>query len=105
MAVSAVLATGCAAVTSSSDYAPTATTASGLQVRGELINQTGVKIYVNGQKVIDDQLALLSGEGAFRGTYDGRRVLADCASKPGMQQGKTRCTVAVGNDGALTLTF
>jgi hypothetical protein len=101
----AVLATGCASVAPSPNYAPTATTAAGLQIRGELVDLTDVKIFVNGNKVIDEQLALLSGEGAFRGSYEGKRVLADCSSKSGLTLAKTRCVVSVGNESGSTLSF
>jgi hypothetical protein len=101
----AVLGTGCAAVAPGSDYAPTATTAEGLQIRGELVDLTDVKIFVNGHKVIDEQLALLSGEGAFRGSYEGKRVLADCSSTSGLTLAKTRCVVSVGEQGPSTLSF
>jgi hypothetical protein len=100
----AALATGCASVPGS-DYAPAATSPSGLQIRGELVDLTDVKIFVNGQKVIDEQLALLSGEGAFKGYYEGRRVVADCSSKSGLALAKTRCFVSVGGESASTLAF
>jgi hypothetical protein len=104
-AVLAVLATGCASVAPDAHYAPAATTAAGLQLRGELVDQTDVKIFVNGQKVIDEQLGLVSGEGAFRGSYDGQRVAADCSSAAGLTLAKTRCVVSVGNGGGSTLSF
>jgi hypothetical protein len=104
-ALCAVLATGCASVAPNSGYAPVATTASGMHIRGELVDLTDVKIFVNGQKVIDEQLALLSGEGAFRGSYEGRRVLADCSSKSGMALAKTSCVVSVAGERASTLAF
>jgi hypothetical protein len=104
-ALCAVLATGCASVMPGHAYAPAATTASGMQIRGELVDLTDVKIFVNGQKVIDEQLALLSGEGAFKGSYEGRRVLADCSSKAGMSLAKTRCVVSVAGEGPSTLAF
>jgi hypothetical protein len=104
-ALCALLATGCASVTPGHAYAPSTTTNSGMQIRGELVDLTDVKIFVNGQKVIDEQLALLSGEGAFKGSYEGRRVLADCSSKAGMALAKTRCVVSVAGEPASTLVF
>jgi hypothetical protein len=104
-AIFTVLATGCASVTPQSNYAPAATTSSGLQVRGELVDLTDVKIFVNGNKVIDEQLALLSGEGRFNGSYEGKRVLADCSSKSGLALAKTRCVVSVAGESGLTLAF
>jgi hypothetical protein len=103
-ALCAVFATGCASVAPTNGFAPSATTSSGMQIRGELVDLTGVKIFVNGQKVIDEQLALLSGEGAFKGAYEGRHVLADCTSKSGMLLAKTRCVVSVAGEKS-TLDF
>jgi hypothetical protein len=104
-ALCAALATGCASVAPNSHYAPVATTPSGLQVRGELVDLTDVKIFVNGQKVIDEQLALLSGQGKFDGAYGSKRVLADCSSKAGLALAKTRCVVSVGGEQGMTLAF
>jgi hypothetical protein len=104
-ALCAALSTGCASVKHDSNYAPVATSPSGLQVRGELVDLTDVKIFVNGQKVIDQQLALLSGHGKFDGSYGGKRVLADCSSKSGLALAKTRCVVSVGPESGLTLAF
>jgi hypothetical protein len=100
-----VLATGCASTTPHNEYAPVATTSSGMKIRGELVGMTDVKIFVNGEKVIDEQLALLSGDGAFKGAYEGRHVLADCSSKAGMVQAKTRCVVSVAGEGSSALEF
>jgi hypothetical protein len=104
-ALCAVLATGCASLAPDSNYAPGATTPGGLQVRGELVDLTDVKIFVNGEKVIDEQLALLSGQGKFDGSYGSKRVLADCSSKAGLSLAKTRCVVSVGGESAATLVF
>ncbi len=67
-----------------------------LQIRGELVDSTGVKIFVNENKVIDEHVSLLRGEGAFAGTFQGKRVSADCSTTGGHKLHATTCMVAVG---------
>jgi hypothetical protein len=55
--------------------------------------------------VIDDRLALLSGDGHFRGAYAGQQVTADCSSKAGIVPDKTSCAVFVGRHRASTLAL
>jgi hypothetical protein len=57
------------------------------------------------KKVIDDWLALLSGDGHFRGSYAGHEVTADCSSKAGIVWDKTSCAVSVGRHRASTLAL
>lgn len=64
-----------------------------------------VRIFINGEKVIDDRLALLSGEGHFHGSYDGKEVTADCSSRAGLVADKTRCAVFVGHRRASVLAL
>jgi hypothetical protein len=66
-----------------------------LKIRGELVGMADVKIFINGEKVIDDRLALLSGDGEFHGSYGGREVTANCSSKSGLVADKTWCAVFV----------
>jgi len=76
-----------------------------LQVRGDLIDLTDVKIYINDDKVIDEQVSLLRGDGEFRGVYAGKPVTASCSTAPRRKAGGTICLVSVDNERATTLTF
>jgi len=67
-----------------------------LQIRGELVDSTGVKIFVNENKVIDEHVSLLRGDGEFAGTFQGKRVSADCSTTGGRKLHATTCMVAVG---------
>jgi type 1 fimbria pilin len=69
-----------------------------LQIRGELVDSTGVKIFVNDSKVIDEHVSLLRGDGEFAGTYLGKRVSADCSTSGGRKLHATTCLVAVGGE-------
>ena len=75
-----------------------------LDIQGTLIDASGVRIFVNGDKVIDDHVSLLHGDGKFDGTWQGERVSADCSTAPGRMAGATRCTVAVAGE-QVTLTL
>src|SRR4051812_24847891 len=104
-ALLAAMTAGCAAVAPDLGYAPAATTASGLRLQGELVDLTDLKIFVDGQKVIDGQLTLSSGAGTFLGTYQGQHVRAQCSSRSGLALAKTRCIVSVGNETGTLLSF
>jgi hypothetical protein len=69
-----------------------------LQIRGELVDSSGVKIFVNENKVIDEHVSLLRGDGAFAGTWQGKRVSADCSTAGGRKLHGTTCLVAVGGE-------
>jgi hypothetical protein len=69
-----------------------------LQIRGELVDNSGVKIFVNENKVIDEQVSLLRGDGEFTGTWQGKRVSADCSTAIGRKPRATICMVAVGGE-------
>jgi hypothetical protein len=98
-----VFATGCS--TPIQGYWPASSKTAHLQIRGELVDMADVKIFINGEKVIDDRLALLSGDGEFHGSYEGQEVTANCSSKAGLVSDKTRCAVYVGHRRASTLAF
>ena len=74
-----------------------------LDIRGELVDSSDVRIFVNGDKVIDEQVSLLGGRGRFDGNWQGKRISADCATAAG-RMGATRCTVAVAGE-RVTLTL
>ena len=75
-----------------------------LQIRGELIDSTDVRIFVNEAKVIDDRVSLLRGDGDFAGNYQGRPVSARCATPAGLKLNATTCTVALDGE-RVTLTL
>jgi pyruvate/2-oxoglutarate dehydrogenase complex dihydrolipoamide dehydrogenase (E3) component len=68
-----------------------------LQIRGELVDSSGVKIFVNNDKVIDEHVSLVRGDGEFAGNYQGKRVSADCSTSSSKTLHATTCLVAVGS--------
>jgi hypothetical protein len=75
-----------------------------LDIQGQLVDSSDVRIFVNGDKVIDDQISLLHGDGKFDGQWQGKQVSADCSTAAGRKFNDTRCTVAVGGE-RVTLTL
>ena len=75
-----------------------------LDIQGELVDSSDVRIFVNGDKVIDDHVSLLHGDGKFGGTWQGKRVSADCTTAEGRKVGATTCLVAVDGE-RVTLTL
>lgn len=75
-----------------------------LQIRGELVDSTDVRIFVNDAKVIDDRVSLVRGDGEFAGNYQGRPVSARCATPAGLKLNATTCTVALDGE-RVTLTL
>ena len=67
-----VLVAGCATLAPSQGYRPAGSTAAPWQISGELFDFTNVKIFIDGSKVIDERVSLMSGDGEFRGTYKGK---------------------------------
>lgn len=99
----AVFASGC--TTLPAEFMPADSAVAHLKIRGELVDMADVKIFINGEKVIDDRLTLLSGDGEFQGLYGGRQVTASCSSKSGLVAEKTRCAVFVDRHRASTLSL
>ena len=98
-AAAAALVSGCAGLSHAGKDA-----AQPLAIRGDLVNLTDVKIFINGDKVIDDQVSLLSGDGNFHGTYAGKAVTARCSTAPARAEG-TRCAVSVDDASMVILAF
>jgi type 1 fimbria pilin len=97
MACASMFLTGCAMFTpvTESRYV----SADGqLRIRGELVDSSAVKIFVNDSKVIDEHVSLLRGDGEFSGTWQGKRVSADCSTAGGHGLHATTCMVAVGRE-------
>jgi hypothetical protein len=75
-----------------------------LQIRGELVDSTDVRIFVNDAKVIQDKVSLIKGDGDFSGSFRGQPVRATCATSSGRKLAGTTCTVAVAGE-RVTLTL
>ncbi|PQO88545.1 hypothetical protein C5614_30240 [Massilia phosphatilytica] len=69
-----------------------------LDIQGQLVDSSDIRIFVNGDKVIDDRVSLLHGDGKFGGTWQGKQVSADCSTAEGRKVGGTTCLVAVGGE-------
>ena len=101
----ALSATACTTVAPSQGYRSAGSTAAPWQISGELFDFTNVKIFINGAKVIDERLSLLSGDGDFHATYSGKQILASCTTNTGFVATSTKCYVFVENEKAATLSF
>jgi len=100
-----VLTTGCSTVAPSQGYRPAGSTAAPWQISGELFDFTNVKIFINGSKVIDERVSLMSGEGEFHTSFNGKQVMASCSTSAGLMATSTKCIVFVENEKAATLSF
>jgi hypothetical protein len=97
IALAAVLLSGCSTFTPATESRYVSADGQ-LQIRGELVDSSGIKIFVNENKVIDDHVSLVNGDGAFAGTWQGKRVSADCSTSGGRKLHGTTCMVAVGGE-------
>lgn len=95
----------CSTVAPSQGYRPSGSTAAPWQISGELFDITNVKIFVNGSKVIDERLSLMSGDGEFNSSYSGKHIMASCSTSTGLMSSSTKCIVFVDNEKAATLSF
>lgn len=95
MACLGMILSGCAVLTPATESRYVSADGT-LQIRGELVDSTGVKIFVNDNKVIDEHVSLVRGDGSFAGTFQGKRVSADCSTAGGPKLHATTCMVAVG---------
>jgi len=75
-----------------------------LQIHGELVDSTDVRIFVNDAKVIHESVSLLKGDGDFSGNFRGQPVRATCATSSGRKLTGTTCVVAVAGE-RVTLTL
>ncbi|GAB3447834.1 hypothetical protein NX773_23145 [Massilia solisilvae] len=91
----AVFCAGCSTALPAFDHGPVQM--DGVRVNADLVDLTQLKVYVNGEKVIDDGLSLPRGEGSFRGNYAGKPVLASCSTRHLMASGATSCVITVGS--------
>jgi type 1 fimbria pilin len=97
LALAGIVLSGCAAFTPATESRYVSADGQ-LQIRGELVDSTGVKIFVNENKVIDEHVSLVHGDGEFSGTWQGKRVSADCSTAGGRKLHGTTCMVAVGGE-------
>jgi hypothetical protein len=97
IAFAGILLSGCAMFTPATDSHYVSADGQ-LQIRGELVDSTGVKIFVNENKVIDEHVSLVRGDGEFAGNYQGKRVSANCSTSGGRTLHGTTCMVAVGGE-------
>lgn len=107
-ALSTILAlstSSCTTVAPVQGYRPPGSTAVPWQISGELFDFTNVKIFINGAKVIDQRLSMLSGDGEFQGAFNGKQVMASCSTSTGFVTMATKCIVFVENERAATLSF
>lgn len=100
-----LIITACTSVAPSQGYRSAGSTAAPWQISGELFDFTNVKIFINGSKVIDERLSLLSGDGDFHASYNGRQILASCTTSTGLVANSIKCFVFVENEKAATLSF
>lgn len=95
----------CTTVAPSQGYRSAGSTAAPWQISGELFDFTNVKIFINGAKIIDERLSLLSGDGDFHSSYSGKQIMASCSTSSGLVSASTKCIVFVANEKAATLSF
>jgi type 1 fimbria pilin len=69
-----------------------------VHIRGELVDSSNVRIFVNDAKVIEDHVSLLKGDGDFSGSFQGKPVRATCATQGGPTLSGTTCLVAFGGE-------
>ena len=103
--VSLIGLSACSTVAPSQGYRPSGSTAAPWQISGELFDFTNVKIFINGAKVIDERVSLLSGDGEFHSSYNGKQISASCSTSSGIVSSSTKCFVFVENEKAATLSF
>lgn len=96
--------TGCAILPPAQEYRNSFSTSSGAHVSAQLVDLADLKIFIDGEQVIDGRLALHNGEGRFSGQFKGQAVNADCSTARSMSRGGTSCRVHVGHDSE-TLRF
>lgn len=97
--------TACSSIEPSQGYRAPGSTAPPWKIHGELFDFTNVKIFINGEKVIDERISLLSGKGEFHSSYKGKEIRASCSISSGEESSATKCIVFVNDDRAATLSF
>lgn len=101
-----LLATACATQAPSQGYRPAGYTGAPWTITGAVNLMSGSATFdINAQRVIDGRLNLLTGDGEFSGSYQGKPVNVSCITKMGAFATTTTCFVFVAGEKAATLTF
>jgi hypothetical protein len=96
---SALILTACATHAPSQGYRPAGYTGAPWNITGSVNLLTGSATFdINSQRVIDDRLNLLTGDGEFTGSYQGKPVNASCITKMGFISNVTTCFVFVSGE-------
>lgn len=95
---------GCTMLSPTHEYRNSFATANGAHVSAQLVDLADLKVFIDGEQVIDGRLALPNGEGRFSGQFRGQAVSASCSTAPSMSRRGTSCRVDVGRDSG-TLRF
>ena len=102
----AFLLSACATQAPSQGYRPAGYSGAPWTIVGAVNLLTGSATFdINSQRVISDRLNLLTGDGEFAGSYQGKPVNATCITKMGFIANTTTCFVFVSGEKAATLTF
>lgn len=101
----AFLVISCTTVAPSQGYRSAGSSAAPWQISGELFDFTNVKIFINGAIVIDERVSLLSGDGEFHSSFNGKQIMASCSTSSGLISSSVKCFVFVENERAATLSF
>ena len=100
-----ILLTACATQAPSQGYRPANYAGAPWVISGSVNLLTGsASIDINSQRAAAGQLNLLTGDGEFSGSYQGKPVAASCITKT-MFSTVTTCFVFVAGEKAATLTF
>lgn len=101
-----LLVAACATQAPTQGYRPAGYTGAPWTITGSVSLLTGAATFdINSQRVIDDRLNLLTGDGEFNGNYQGKKVQASCITKTGFISTNTTCFVFIDGEKAATLTF
>jgi hypothetical protein len=104
--VGALVLSGCATQAPVQGYRPANHAGSPWQISGEYNEFSGnIVISVNGQKVAEGRMSILSGTAELAGYYDNKPVASNCSNSTGLFVSKTQCIVFIGNERAATLQF
>jgi len=104
--VGALVLSGCATQAPVQGYRPASHAGAPWQISGQYNEFSGnIVISINGQKVAEGSMSILSGTAELNGQYDGKQVASSCSYNTGLFVSKTQCIVFVGNERAATLQF
>ena len=97
---------GCATQAPVQGYRPANHAGAPWQISGEYNDFSGgIIISINGQKVAEGSMSILSGTAELNGQYEGKPVSSSCSYNRGLFASKAQCIVFVNNERAATLQF